>query len=203
MRDEVACFRYGKGHDLSGYEDGTENPTEDAAVRAAILAGAGAGLDGSSFVAAQRWVHGLDALERLDAAARDALVGRRLSDNEELPDAPLSAHVKRAAQESFDPPAFMVRRSMPWGGVNEHGLYFVRTASRSTDSSASFVAWQGSTMGSSTGCSPSRERSAAATTGAPRSTPGELSTSPRSPASERACAASAPEPGREPLHNMA
>jgi len=125
VRDEVACFRYREGRDLSGYVDGTENPKGDAAVQAAIVAGAGAGLDGSSFVAAQRWVHRLDQIGRLAADARDAVIGRRMSDNEELPYAPLSAHVKRAAQESFDPPAFMVRRSMPWGGVNEHGLYFV------------------------------------------------------------------------------
>jgi putative iron-dependent peroxidase len=116
VRDEVACFRYRKGHDLSGYEDGTENPREDAAVRAAIVAGAVAGLDGSSFVAARRWVH---RLEGLGADARDALVGRRLSDTQELPDAPPAAHVKRAAQESFDPPAIVVRRSMPWGGPGE------------------------------------------------------------------------------------
>ena len=47
------------------------------------------------------------------------------SSNEELPDAPASAHVKRTAQESFDPPAFMLRRSLPWGGAGEQGLYFV------------------------------------------------------------------------------
>jgi putative iron-dependent peroxidase len=33
--------------------------------------------------------------------------------------------VKRTAQESFDPPAFVVRRAMPWGGVAENGSYFV------------------------------------------------------------------------------
>jgi putative iron-dependent peroxidase len=33
--------------------------------------------------------------------------------------------VKRTAQESFDPPAFMVRRSMPWAGAQEEGLEFV------------------------------------------------------------------------------
>ena len=33
--------------------------------------------------------------------------------------------MKRAAQESFEPTAFMVRRSMPYGTVGEHGLYFV------------------------------------------------------------------------------
>jgi putative iron-dependent peroxidase len=52
-------------------------------------------------------------------------VGRSRRTNEELADAPPSAHVKRTAQESFDPPAFMLRRSMPYGTVHEHGLYFV------------------------------------------------------------------------------
>jgi putative iron-dependent peroxidase len=42
-----------------------------------------------------------------------------------MPDAPVTAHVKRTAQESFDPAAFIVRRSMPWGGTLEQGLYFV------------------------------------------------------------------------------
>jgi putative iron-dependent peroxidase len=57
--------------------------------------------------------------------ARDHVVGRSRRTNEELADAPASAHVKRTAQESFDPPAFMLRRSMPYGTVREHGLYFV------------------------------------------------------------------------------
>jgi putative iron-dependent peroxidase len=125
VRDEVPCFRYREGRDLSGYEDGTENPKDDGAVAAAIVRGAGAGLDGSTFVAVQRWVHTLDQLSRLAAQARDNVIGRSLSTNEELEHAPPSAHVKRAAQESYDPPAFMVRRSMPWGGVDQHGLYFV------------------------------------------------------------------------------
>jgi putative iron-dependent peroxidase len=125
VREEVPAFRYSGGRDLSGYEDGTENPRAEAAIDAAIVSGAGAGLDGSSFVAVQKWVHDLDAFGRLAQKARDCAIGRRLSDNEEIEDAPASAHVKRAAQESFDPPAFMVRRSMAWGGVSEHGLYFV------------------------------------------------------------------------------
>jgi len=125
LAEEVATFRYQDGRDLSGYEDGTENPTGDDAVAAAIVAGAGAGLDGASFVAAQRWRHDLDQLATHGEAARDGMIGRRRRDNEELADAPPSAHVKRTAQESFDPPAFMVRRSMPWGGVGDNGLYFV------------------------------------------------------------------------------
>jgi putative iron-dependent peroxidase len=125
IEEDVMSFMHDTGRDLSGYEDGTENPTEDAAVTAAIVSGRGAGLDGGAFVAAQRWVHELAALERLNEAGRDAIVGRSRRTNEELEDAPPSAHVRRTAQEDFDPPAFMVRRSMPFGTVREHGLFFV------------------------------------------------------------------------------
>ena len=56
---------------------------------------------------------------------QDATIGRRRSDNEEIDDAPPSAHVKRTAQESFDPEAFVVRRSMPWADGSRVGLVFV------------------------------------------------------------------------------
>lgn len=123
--EEVETFRYKEGKDLTGYEDGTENPKGDAAVEAALVDDDAPGMRGASFVAVQRYVHDLVRFSACDADARDAIFGRRFSDNEEIPDAVATAHVKRAAQESFDPPAFMVRRSMPWGTVREHGLYFV------------------------------------------------------------------------------
>jgi len=53
------------------------------------------------------------------------MIGRRRDTNEEIADAPESAHVKRSAQESFDPEAFMVRRSMPWVNGSEQGLEFI------------------------------------------------------------------------------
>jgi putative iron-dependent peroxidase len=121
----VDGFKYDRGLDLTGYEDGTENPEGDAAVDTAIVERAGPGLDGSSFVAAQQWVHDLNHFEAMSQDERDNIIGRRLSDNEELDDAPVSAHIKRTAQESFDPEAFVVRRSMPWVDVGGEGLMFV------------------------------------------------------------------------------
>jgi porphyrinogen peroxidase len=47
------------------------------------------------------------------------------SDNEEIVEAPASAHVKRSAQESFEPEAFILRRSMPWAEGARVGLNFV------------------------------------------------------------------------------
>lgn len=121
----VDGFKFQGGLDLSGYEDGTENPEGDAAVDAAIVQGAGPALDGASFVAVQQWVHDLDHFETMPQGERDNIIGRRRSDNEELDDAPVSAHVKRTAQESFDPEAFVVRRSMPWADASGEGLMFV------------------------------------------------------------------------------
>ena len=115
----------GMGRDLTGYEDGTENPEDDEAVEAAVVRGAGPGLDGSSFVAAQRWIHELDTFNRMGGEERDHVIGRRISDNEEIDDAPESADVTRTAQEDFEPEAFVVRRSMPWAGPDSEGLEFV------------------------------------------------------------------------------
>jgi putative iron-dependent peroxidase len=120
------AFKHRDGKDLSGYEDGTENPTDDDAVSAAIVApGQSAPLSGSSFVAVQRWVHNFERFEAMPGTAQDHAIGRRQADNEEIDEAPESAHVKRTAQESFSPEAFVLRRSMPWADGNTGGLMFV------------------------------------------------------------------------------
>lgn len=130
VRHAIDAFRHswkegGHGHDLTGFEDGTENPEGEKAEEAAFAHGLGEGLDGSSYVAVQQWVHDLDAFEALEDHIRDHFIGRRLSDNEEIEDAPEEAHVKRTAQESFDPEAFVLRRSMPWMMSMQAGLMFV------------------------------------------------------------------------------
>lgn len=123
--DEVLeTFLYAGGRDLTGYEDGTENPTGGAAVETALVI-EGAGLAGSSFVAVQRWVHDLARFRHHTPGEQDHIIGRQRESNEELDDAPESAHVKRTAQEDFTPEAFMLRRSMPWTDANGQGLLFV------------------------------------------------------------------------------
>jgi putative iron-dependent peroxidase len=125
LQGVIDAFQYGPSLDLTGYEDGTENPQDDEAVAAGIVRGGGAGMDGSSFVAVQQWVHDLNCFGSMSQTEQDHIIGRRKSDNEELDDAPESAHVKRTAQESFQPEAFILRRSMPWADANREGLVFV------------------------------------------------------------------------------
>jgi porphyrinogen peroxidase len=125
LAEVLEGFNYRDGRDLSGYIDGTENPQEEAAVAAAIVTGEGEGMDGSSFVAVQQWRHDMHHFHHLEEHEQDNLIGRRQSSNEEFDTAPPSAHVKRTAQESFSPPAWIVRRSMPWCEGNDMGLNFI------------------------------------------------------------------------------
>ena len=119
----VDGFKYGidleVGLDLSGYEDGTENPEGEAAIESAFAA------DGSSFVSVQKWEHDLAHLNSLKRDEQNDIIGRRISDNEEIESASEFAHVKRTAQESFTPEAFILRRSMPWVDGGKEGLVFV------------------------------------------------------------------------------
>ena len=121
----VDAFQHGESRDLTGYEDGTENPEGDEALAAGVVQGTGEGLDGSSFVAVQQWIHDLDHFQGMPQKEQDHVIRRRRSDNEELEDAPVSAHVKRTAQETFKPEAFILRRSMPWASSDGEGLVFV------------------------------------------------------------------------------
>ena len=121
----IDAFQHGESRDLTGYEDGTENPEGDEALAAGVVLESGAGLDGSSFVAVQQWLHDLDHFQGMPQQEQDHVIGRRRSDNEELEDAPESAHVKRTAQENFTPEAFVLRRSMPWASAEGEGVVFV------------------------------------------------------------------------------
>lgn len=118
LEQVLDTFLHRHDRDLTGYEDGTENPEGDDALAAAIAA------DGSSMVALQLWRHDFAAFENLSRNEQDHIVGRCRDDNEELDDAPASAHVKRTAQESFTPEAFLLRRSMPWTDGQQGGLLF-------------------------------------------------------------------------------
>lgn len=121
----VDAFQHGGGRDLTGYEDGTENPKGKDARKAAIIGAADSRLAGSSFVAVQQWRHDFARFDAMSRKEQDLSVGRRRDTNEEIDNAPKSAHVKRTAQESFDPEAFVVRRSMAWADAAYAGLVFV------------------------------------------------------------------------------
>lgn len=121
----IDSFLHRDSRDLTGYEDGTENPKDAAAIEAAVVQGKGTGIDGSSFAAVQQWLHDFPKFDAMSHAEQNDCFGRDRDSNEELDEAPDSSHVKRTAQEDFEPEAFVVRRSMPWVAGAEAGLVFL------------------------------------------------------------------------------
>jgi putative iron-dependent peroxidase len=127
VRAEQPSFSYLASQDLTGFEDGTENPPLEEALTAAVVPDGHPGA-GGSVVLVQRWVHDLDAFEALPIPEREAVFGRTLVGSEELPDdvRPSSAHISRVVIEDDEGEELEVfRRSTAFGGVVEHGLEFV------------------------------------------------------------------------------
>jgi porphyrinogen peroxidase len=125
--DEAPTFAYQASRDLTGFEDGTENPPIDEAPAAARVPAGRPGA-GSSVVLVQRWVHDLDAFGALARDDQDQVIGRSLATGDELPDDARSpaSHISRVVLEDAAGEELEVfRRSTAWGGVREHGLIFV------------------------------------------------------------------------------
>ncbi len=121
VASEQSCFTYQASQDLTGFEDGTENPPLDDAIESAVIEG-----DGGSIVLLQKWIHDLDGFEALELSDREAVIGRTMVGSEEIDPAPAASHVERVVLEDEHGDELEVfRRSTAFGGVQEHGLMFL------------------------------------------------------------------------------
>jgi putative iron-dependent peroxidase len=129
---ETIAWIYGASLDLTGYIDGTGNPTPDRQGECAVIADGSPGA-GGSFAIAQRWVHDLKYFFSLSPDDQDNLFGRTRADStrldKQVPTSHLS-HVELREGETADASKSkrneIVRRSTPYalhdGTV---GLYFL------------------------------------------------------------------------------
>lgn len=127
VASEQPTFTYQTSRDLTGFEDGTENPPIDQAARVATIPAGRPGA-GGSLVLLQRWVHDLEAFRALDPEDQDQVIGRSRLTGEEIPDDRRSprAHISRVVLEAADGEELEIfRRSSTFGGVLEHGLMFL------------------------------------------------------------------------------
>jgi putative iron-dependent peroxidase len=121
------AFEYLDSRDLTGFIDGTENPTVDQGLDVALIADGDPGAGGSHAIV-QRWVHDLAAFHALSTAEQEAVIGRTKADSIELDSdvKPRTAHIARVVVEGDDGEELEIyRRSVPYGNVAEHGLFFV------------------------------------------------------------------------------
>ena len=126
LATEQPGFTYHQGRDGTGFIDGTANPPIRRAGDVALVPSGEAG-EGGSHVIAMRWVHDLDAFHRLSVKDQENVIGRTKVDSVELSDAekPPTAHIARVEVQVGGEELEIFRRSVPYGNVTEHGLYFV------------------------------------------------------------------------------
>jgi putative iron-dependent peroxidase len=141
LEEETSSWPYRHDRDLTGFIDGSENPTLLDAPTAALLPEGVAGVAGSVLLL-QKWKHKTAQWEALPIDRQEHIMGRTKLDSIELENKPSDSHVARTDQDEF---GNIFRRNMPYGNVDDHGTVFVgfsadqKRLSRMLDSMAGLI----------------------------------------------------------------
>jgi porphyrinogen peroxidase len=121
VAEETSSWPYHHDRDLTGFIDGTENPTLVDAPDVALIPEPGPGA-GGTILLLQKWGHDAVAWELLPATGQEKVIGRTKPDSVELENRPADSHAARTDQDEFGK---IFRRNMPFGTVTLHGTMFV------------------------------------------------------------------------------
>lgn len=121
LQEETSSWSYRHDRDLTGFIDGSENPTLMDAPADALLPDGARGAGGSVLLL-QKWKHRTAEWEALPVAQQELVMGRTKADSIELENKPENSHVARTDQDKF---GHIFRRNMPYGNVDDHGTVFV------------------------------------------------------------------------------
>jgi porphyrinogen peroxidase len=121
VAEESSSWPYRHDRDLTGFIDGSENPSLIDAPEFAVIPDGGPGA-GGTILLLQKWLHDASAWESLPVAEQELAIGRTKDESVELDDKPDTSHVARTDQDRFGK---IFRRNMPYGTVTDHGTMFV------------------------------------------------------------------------------
>jgi putative iron-dependent peroxidase len=121
LAEETSSWPYRHDRDLTGFIDGSENPTLLEAPTAALLPEGVPGAAGSILLL-QKWKHKTSEWEAVPVDQQERIIGRTKRDSIELENKPADSHVARTDQDEF---GNIFRRNMPYGIVGDHGTVFV------------------------------------------------------------------------------
>jgi putative iron-dependent peroxidase len=119
--EETSSWSYRHDRDLTGFIDGSENPTLLDAPMTALLPEGVSGAAGSILLL-QKWKHKAAEWEALPIEQQERIMGRTKLESVELENKPPDSHVARTDQDEF---GHIFRRNMPYGSVDDHGTMFV------------------------------------------------------------------------------
>jgi putative iron-dependent peroxidase len=121
VAEETASWPYQHDRDLTGFIDGSENPTLIEAAEVALIPEGNPGA-GGTILLLQKWVHDTALWEALPVTTQERVIGRMKIDSVEIEDKASDSHVASTDQDRFGK---IFRRNMPYGTVTNHGTMFV------------------------------------------------------------------------------
>jgi putative iron-dependent peroxidase len=143
VAQETSSWPYQHDRDLTGFIDGTENPSLIDAQDVAVIP-EGAPGEGGSVLLLQKWEHDAARWEALPVEEQERAMGRTKLDSMELEDKEPQSHVGSTDQDRFGK---IFRRNMPYGTVTEHGTMFVGFSSDQRRLSTMLESMTGRTSG--------------------------------------------------------
>jgi putative iron-dependent peroxidase len=121
VAEETSSWPYQHDRDLTGFIDGTENPSLVDAP-SIVLVPEGSPGEGGTILLLQKWAHDAEEWEALPVPDQERIMGRTKLDSVELDPRPDDSHVGSTDQDDF---GHIFRRNMPYGTVTDHGTMFV------------------------------------------------------------------------------
>src|SRR5580700_96738 len=121
VAEETSSWPYRHDRDLTGFIDGSENPSLVKAPEVVLIPEGNPGA-GGTILLLQKWVHDTAKWESLPVEEQEAVMGRMKADSVEIEDKPADSHVASTDQDEFGK---VFRRNMPYGTVTNHGTMFV------------------------------------------------------------------------------
>lgn len=143
VAEETSSWPYRHDRDLTGFIDGTENPTLVEAPDLVLIPEGSPGAGGTVLLL-QKWAHDAAAWESLSVSAQESTIGRAKADSVELDNKPADSHVASTDQDRFGK---IFRRNMPYGTVTDHGTMFVGFSSAQTPLATMLESMAGLTSG--------------------------------------------------------
>jgi putative iron-dependent peroxidase len=129
VADETHGFRYFDDRDLTGFVDGTENPRDEAALNAALVAQEDPQFAGGSYVITQKYLHDISRWNALSTEEQEGIIGRKKLSDIELSEAAKQkfAHNVLTTIVENGKQVKILRDNMPFGnsGHAEFGTYFI------------------------------------------------------------------------------
>jgi len=123
---ELTGWAYQHNRDLTGFQDGTENPSLVDAPGMVLIPDGEPGA-GGCILLLQKWKHNADAWRALPVAEQERVIGRTKADSIELPGnlMPADSHVSRNTLDEKGTELKIFRRNTAYGSVSDHGTIFV------------------------------------------------------------------------------